>query len=163
MPRCATSVLSFTLFTIIGIAYNHDPLKGTAEVYKQFFLRIPTSIGVKLLFNLGASANSIIKLVNGSQAKAGRLVLNYNNTWGTICDEGWDIKDAHVICRMLGFHHAVDAKSAAFFGEGAGPVWLTNLQCSGNESNISECSHNGWGQQECGHNRDVGVACTGIF
>ena len=87
--------------------------------------------------------------------------MYYNNTWGTICDEGWDIKDAHVICRMLGFHHAVDAKSAAFFGEGAGPVWLSNLQCLGSESNISECSHSGLGQQECGHNRDVGVACTG--
>ena len=106
-------------------------------------------------------ATIIAKLVNGTQYKAGRLVVYYNNTWGTVCDEGWDIRDAHVVCRMLGFHHALDAKSAAFFGEGAGPVWLSNLQCSGNESDISECSHSGWGLQNCDHNRDVGVVCTG--
>ena len=101
-----------------------------------------------------------IKLANSTNV-SGRLVVRYNNTWGTVCDEGWDIRDAHVVCRMLGFHHAVAAKAAAFFGEGAGPVWLSNLQCSGNESDISECSHSGWGLQNCGHNRDVGVMCTG--
>ena len=101
-----------------------------------------------------------MKLVNSTNV-GGRLVVHYNNTWGTVCDEGWDIRDAHVVCRMLGFHHAIDAKSAAFFGEGAGPVWLSNLQCSGNESDISACSHSGWGVQNCGHNRDVGVVCTG--
>ena len=101
-----------------------------------------------------------IKLVNSTNV-GGRLVVYYNNTWGTVCDEEWDIRDAHVVCRMLGFHHAIDAKSTAFFGEGAGPVWLSNLQCSGNESDISECSHSGWGLQNCGHNRDVGVVCTG--
>ena len=104
-----------------------------------------------------------IKLVQSTSYLSGRVAVYYNNTWGTLCDEGWDIRDAHVVCRMLGFHHAVEARSGASFGEGTGPVWLSNLGCSGSESNISQCANSTseWSEQDCGHDRDVGVVCTG--
>ena len=44
-----------------------------------------------------------IRLVGGSVADEGRVELCLNNAWGTICDDGFDINDANVICRQLGY------------------------------------------------------------
>ena len=44
-----------------------------------------------------------IRLVGGSAADEGRVELCLNNAWGTICDDGFDVNEANVICRQLGY------------------------------------------------------------
>lgn len=44
-----------------------------------------------------------IRLVGGSNAKEGRVELFFNNTWGTVCDDQFDDREAKVFCRMLGY------------------------------------------------------------
>ena len=90
----------------------------------------------------------------------GRVEVYYNGTWGTVCDNGWDLVDAEIVCKELDFGPAIDAKSEAFYGQGSGPIWLENLQCIDTDTSISHCSHSIWGNNNCSHNEDAGVWCV---
>ena len=67
----------------------------------------------------------------------------HNGEWGTLCDYWWDLNDAQVVCKELGFGNAIVATEEAFNGRG-GSVWHGNLQCVGTEWTIGNCSHSGW-------------------
>jgi len=62
--------------------------------------------------------------------------------WGAISSHNWDLNDATVVCRQLGYQAGAEAAlKNRVFGPFIGPVWLTNLQCTGNEKNMMGCSH----------------------
>jgi len=42
---------------------------------------------------------------------------------------------------------------------GTGLIWLDEVQCVGIEKSIANCSHGGWGTNNCGHEEDVSVSC----
>ena len=100
-----------------------------------------------------------VRLVGGNGVNTGRVEVYYNNTWGTVCDDGWDLNDAAVVCRELGFPGSTSSSCCAIFGQGTGPIWLDDVGCTGSETNLSSCSHGGWGRHNCGHGDDVGVNC----
>ena len=98
-----------------------------------------------------------VRLVNGPTKYEGRVEVHRNGEWGTVCDREWDLNDAQVVCKELGFGNAVAAMRNAFYGQGRGSVWLGNLQCVGTEWTIGNCPHSG--RLYCYHNNDAGVKC----
>ena len=89
------------------------------------------------------------------------MEIFHNGKWGTVCDDNWDMKDAVVVCRQVGFPFAVSAPGSAHFGGGNDRIWLDDVYCSGIESSIADCAHRGWGVEDCHHSEDASVICSG--
>ncbi|XP_023806159.1 deleted in malignant brain tumors 1 protein-like [Oryzias latipes] len=106
-------------------------------------------------------ASGQIRLVgSGSTRCSGRVEVQHNGVWGTVCEDDWDLNDANVVCRQLSCGTAVHAPGSAHFGQGSGPIWLDNVACSGIESSLTQCGHNGYGKHNCGHGEDASVICS---
>ena len=101
-----------------------------------------------------------VRLVNGPTKYEGRVEVYHNGEWGTVCDDGWDLNDVQVVCSELGLGKATAAIHGAFYGLGSGQIWLDNVNCVGTEPTIGNCSHNGWGIEDCFHGEDASVNCT---
>ncbi|XP_077643768.1 scavenger receptor cysteine-rich domain-containing group B protein [Lonchura striata] len=125
------------------------------------------SESLSLLFSLAGTTSEPemlpfpeIRLANGPSRCQGRVEILYNGSWGTVCDDDWDIVDANVVCRQLGCGHAITLPAAMTFGQGSGPIFLDNVDCKGSEAALSECWSHGWGIHNCYHYEDVAVVCN---
>ncbi|XP_070188952.1 neurotrypsin-like [Littorina saxatilis] len=94
-----------------------------------------------------------------------------NGQWGTVCDDNFDVNDARVVCRMLGYSELhvplrMDVflaslqplvRGTAAYGQWTGSILMDDVNCVGTETSLSQCSfvtnHN------CGHSEDVGIDC----
>lgn len=101
-----------------------------------------------------------IRLV-GNSILQGRLEILYYGSWGTICNIGFGFESGNVACRTLGFPGAV--RVLTYAASGSGQVWLNLVKCVGNEPSLEECSHSGFGNNDCSHYSDVGVECLCKF
>ncbi|XP_067321148.1 deleted in malignant brain tumors 1 protein-like isoform X2 [Anolis sagrei] len=103
---------------------------------------------------------SDLRLMDGTSPCSGRVEIFHNDTWGTICDAGWDLQDAQVVCRQLGCGNASKALGGAHYGQGSGLIWLENINCTGEEEFLKECQKGSWRKHSCTHSQDASVECS---
>ena len=52
---------------------------------------------------LSVCADGQLMLVGGANDTEGRVEICRSNRYGTVCDDQWNLADARVVCRQLGF------------------------------------------------------------
>ncbi|XP_045169993.2 uncharacterized protein LOC123532595 [Mercenaria mercenaria] len=126
-----------------------DDIKNTCSVVSNNYQNI-----IDLLFTLRHSTD--IRLI-GYSPSSGRLEVFLYGKWGTVCDDGFEINAAKVVCRMLGYRRG-EKHGLAYYGRGTGPILLDDVRCTGNEHILFDCEID-YDTSDCGHNEDVGVSC----
>ncbi|CAG5126066.1 unnamed protein product, partial [Candidula unifasciata] len=105
-----------------------------------------------------------IRLMNGTSAsiRVGRVEIQVdnNNTWGSICDDGWDNKEAIVVCRSLGFTNGGIAVTDTRYGTGSYLFLMDDSACTGDESSLSECLSSQVSDCKRGTDTEAGVECN---
>ena len=110
---------------------------------------------------INTSLEKLLKIRLVGSRLEGRVDVYYNGTWGTICDDDWDFREARVVCRQLGFPDAEAALIDTSVPDGSGPIWLAGVYCNGDEPSLFSCQRypmeNSVGF--CDHRQDAGVRC----
>ncbi len=87
-----------------------------------------------------------LRLVNGSKPWEGIVEIFYNNTWGTICYDGYSSSNGVVLCKQLGYLGYGGSYSYTASSSSTKPVWWRHLRCNPDiHHDISTCPFQGWG------------------
>ncbi|MBM4320418.1 MAG: VWA domain-containing protein [Deltaproteobacteria bacterium] len=126
-----------------------------SAAYERLLFHIPR--------NPGQPQENDLRLAGGASRNEGRVEIYHAGQWGTVCDDLWmaNLNGARVVCRQLGLGAPLRATNNSSFGNGEGPIWMDNVQCTGNELRLADCPFNGWGVHNCDHATDAGVVCAG--
>ena len=102
-----------------------------------------------------------VQLVGGSVPNEGRLKVYLNGAWATVNGDGFDMTDANVVCRSLGYGDARNYVTTPDFGRGTGSILMDEVGCQGTEDSIFDCTYNLQHESSDTHDNDVGITCRG--
>ena len=131
--------------------------------------------------------NGELRLANGPSSAEGRLEVFHAGEWGTVCDDQFDerVDDPRTLDRRR-FPNLAPIKACQFMGYATGQVrprgnismappaqrtWLDDVRCLDNQphwtgnspTKLHHCYHAGWGLNNCTHEEDVHLSCTGVL
>ncbi|XP_063232254.1 lysyl oxidase homolog 3 [Bacillus rossius redtenbacheri] len=89
----------------------------------------------------------------------GNVEILHMGKWGSVCDDEWDLREAAVVCRQLGFRKPERVAHSSMFGPARRRYWLDNVYCTGEEARLSDCRSDGWGSHDCTDSEAAGVVC----
>ena len=95
-----------------------------------------------------------LRLVGGSSEFEGNVYYGDQ----PVCDDHWNRPDGEVVCRELGYGPLIRATSSSTFGTVSTNFIMDDVQCTGSESQLQDCTHSP--NHNCGGNEGAGVVCT---
>ncbi|XP_046141163.1 protein bark beetle isoform X2 [Osmia bicornis bicornis] len=107
-----------------------------------------------------------VRLLGGKTNLEGRLQVKVGEKWGTVCNYGWTIRDAALVCHQLGLTLDPDnwlMERSQIPNAGINEdIVLSNVRCTENDNDLSKCRAETEQNFEnsCTHENDVGVRCS---
>ena len=177
LPVAVSADDTVTLSYVVPAGSDLDPIKDVAGNEALALTDHPVNNNTRPGEQCAGSDESL-RLADGGEAKEGRVEVcadddTSDNTparWGTVCDDYWTNDDADVACRVLGYERSEPYAGrfrSSYFGAGTGPIWLDDMLCDGDESNLLDCplasgrsrARDFIGVHNCKSNEVVGVRC----
>ena len=141
------------------IATDAEDVDHLMLVSRQYSASVVTVLVSTLCRNRVEAANESLRLVDGT-SNTGRLEVYIDKEWLTICSTGWKHLNTRIACKQLGFP---DGQSAYTVNQTYHHrrIGVANIQCTGNETYLLQCSNNPFFQidSSCNHQRDVYLRC----
>lgn len=111
-----------------------------------------------------AEPSLTVRLAGGPHRCEGRVEVQQNGEWHTMCHAGWGMEEAAVVCRELNCGEAKWTPSGTLYTPSTDKdqkVFLQEVICQGHELNLSQCD-----QVEvfdCTHDEDAGAQCESEY
>ena len=103
--------------------------------------------------------SAALRLTGTSFSYAGTVEIFHEGRWGAICSNNWNIVDARIFCRQLGYKDVVMITRNSYHGNGSQPSWMNNVRCLGVEKRIEDCPFDGWYERRCSERESAGAIC----
>ena len=121
--------------------------------------------------------NGELQLVDddGPTVPEGRLEVFHNGEWGTVCDDRLDNRRniaPQKACQFMGYATGqLIPRGTVSLAPDSQPIWLDDVRCFAGSNHwtgapaekLHHCYHAGWGLNNCTHDEDVHLSCTGVL
>ena len=120
--------------------------------------------------------NGELQLVDddGPTVPEGRLEVFHNGEWGTVCDDRLDNRRniaPQKACQFMGYATGqLIPRGTVSRAPDSQPIWLDDVRCFAGSNHwtgapaekLHHCYHAGWGNNNCSHDENVHLSCTGV-
>lgn len=94
-----------------------------------------------------------ICLQGGTNTSEGNVLIENR----PICDDDWNLLNAHIACKQLGFIGAMSFTKESKFGLTSANFRMDNVQCDGTEEKLVDCEYQR--NHDCSEGEAAGVVC----
>lgn len=138
-----------TLFECLSQPYGQNDCQHKEDVSIQCLSSPQTTTSPAPPSTCQVNPNEI--RLKGKVKGVGIVEINNQGTWGTICDDFWDLNDAKVVCRQLCYNdtYALPGANRQYIENNVVPVLVNRVDCAGSEVNIKQCAKYSWASGTC--------------